>query len=50
MNLKEFIVDSINQSTLQVFSTMLGVELAPGTMNPVRPRGMVPRPRPQRLG
>src|ERR1700678_731487 len=31
MNLKEFIVDSINQSTLQVFSTMLGVELAPGT-------------------
>jgi len=31
MNLKEFIVDSVNQSVLQVFSTMLGVELAPGT-------------------
>jgi chemotaxis protein CheX len=31
MNLKEFIADSINQSALQVFSTMLGVELAPGT-------------------
>jgi chemotaxis protein CheX len=30
MNLKEFIVDSINQSTLEVFSTMLGVELAQG--------------------
>jgi chemotaxis protein CheX len=30
MNLKEFVVDSINQSTLQVFSTMLSVELAPG--------------------
>ncbi len=31
MNLKQFIADSINQSVLQVFSTMLGVELAPGT-------------------
>jgi chemotaxis protein CheX len=31
MNLKEFIVDSINRSALQVFSTMLGVELAPVT-------------------
>jgi chemotaxis protein CheX len=30
MNLKDFIVDSINQSTLEVFSTMLGVELAQG--------------------
>jgi chemotaxis protein CheX len=30
MNLKEFIVDSINQSARQVFSTMLGVELEPG--------------------
>jgi chemotaxis protein CheX len=31
MNLKEFMVDSINQSAREVFSTMLGVELAPGT-------------------
>jgi chemotaxis protein CheX len=30
MNLQEFILDSINQSTLQFFSAMLGVELAPG--------------------
>jgi chemotaxis protein CheX len=30
MSLQEFILDSINQSTLQVFSTMLGVELTPG--------------------
>jgi chemotaxis protein CheX len=30
MNLNEFIVDSINQSTIEVFSTMLGVEMAPG--------------------
>jgi chemotaxis protein CheX len=31
MNLKQFTVDAINQSSLEVFSTMLGVELAPGT-------------------
>jgi chemotaxis protein CheX len=31
MNLRQFIVDSMNQSVLQVFSTMLGVELAQGT-------------------
>jgi chemotaxis protein CheX len=30
MSLKDFILDSINQSALQVFSTMLGVELPPG--------------------
>ncbi len=30
MSLQDFILESINQSTLQVFSTMLGVELAPG--------------------
>jgi len=30
MNLEEFIVSSINQSTIEVFSTMLGVELMPG--------------------
>jgi chemotaxis protein CheX len=29
MNLHEFIINSIRQSTLQVFSTMLGVEIAP---------------------
>jgi chemotaxis protein CheX len=31
MNLKQFIVDAINRSSLEVFSTMLGVELAMGT-------------------
>jgi chemotaxis protein CheX len=30
MNLKQFIVNSISQSTLEVFSAMLGVELTPG--------------------
>jgi chemotaxis protein CheX len=30
MSLQDFILESINQSTLQVFSTMLGVELPPG--------------------
>lgn len=30
MNLKEFIVNSINQSTTEVFSTMVGVQLTPG--------------------
>jgi chemotaxis protein CheX len=30
MSLQDFILESINQSTLQVFSTMLGVELAAG--------------------
>jgi chemotaxis protein CheX len=32
MSLQDFILESINQSTLQVFSTMLGVELAPGEL------------------
>jgi chemotaxis protein CheX len=31
MNLTQFLVDSMNQSVLRVFSTMLGVELAEGT-------------------
>ncbi|HXS95393.1 MAG TPA: chemotaxis protein CheX [Candidatus Limnocylindrales bacterium] len=30
MNLKQFIVDAINDSTVQVFSTMLGVDIAAG--------------------
>jgi chemotaxis protein CheX len=30
VSLKEFIVESINRSTIEVFSTMLGVEMAPG--------------------
>lgn len=30
MNIREFIVDSINQSVIQVFSTMLDVDLKPG--------------------
>jgi chemotaxis protein CheX len=30
MSLNQFIVDSINQSTIEVFSTMLSVEMTPG--------------------
>jgi chemotaxis protein CheX len=30
MSLKEFIVDSINQSTIEVFSAMLSVDMTPG--------------------
>ena len=30
MSLQDFVLESINQSTQQVFSTMLGVELPPG--------------------
>jgi chemotaxis protein CheX len=33
MSLKEFIVESINRSTIEVFSTMLSVELAPGAVS-----------------
>jgi chemotaxis protein CheX len=33
MSLKEFIVESINQSTVEVFSTMLNVEIAPGAVS-----------------
>jgi chemotaxis protein CheX len=33
MSLNDFIVRSINQSAIEVFSTMLGVELAQGTTN-----------------
>ncbi len=32
MSLQDFILDAINQSALQVFSTMLGVELHPGEL------------------
>jgi chemotaxis protein CheX len=31
MNIKQFLVDSMNQCVLQVFSTMLGVDLAQGS-------------------
>jgi chemotaxis protein CheX len=31
MNLKQFLADSMNRSVREVFSTMLGVELPPGT-------------------
>jgi chemotaxis protein CheX len=32
MNLKEFLVNSINQSAVEVFSTMIGAEVEPGTV------------------
>jgi chemotaxis protein CheX len=33
MSLKELIVESINQSTIEVFSTMLSVQMAPGAVS-----------------